>query len=63
MWLYARPTDKHKSFAGLSAPAKLALGEKPTSGYLFVFINRRRTYMKVLHLNRGGYCLWSKRLE
>lgn len=63
VWLYARPTDMRKSFAGLSALAKHALGEEPTSGDLFVFINRRRTYMKVLYFDRGGYCLWSKRLE
>ena len=63
VWLYARATDMRKSFTGLSALAKHALGEEPTRGDLFVFINRRRTYMKVLYFDRGGYCLWSKRLE
>lgn len=63
VWLYARPTDMRKSFAGLSALAKHALGEDPTSGDLFVFINRKRTYMKVLYFEASGYCLWSKRLE
>ncbi len=63
VWLYARATDMRKSFAGLSALAQNALGEDPTSGDLFVFINRRRTYMKVLYFDRSGYCLWSKRLE
>jgi len=63
VWLYARPTDMRKSFTGLEALARNALGEEPASGDLFVFINRRRTYMKVLYFDRGGYCLWSKRLE
>jgi transposase len=63
VWLYARAIDMRKSFTGLSALAKNALGEEPTSGDLFVFINRRRTYMKVLYFDRGGYCLWCKRLE
>lgn len=63
VWLYAQPTDMRKSFTGLSALAKNALGEDPTSGDLFVFINRKRTYMKVLYFDRSGYCLWSKRLE
>jgi len=63
VWLYTRATDMRKSFAGLAALARNALGEEPTSGDLFVFINRRRTYIKVLYFDRGGYCLWSKRLE
>jgi transposase len=28
-----------------------------------VFVNRKRTMMKVLYYHQGGYCLWSKRLE
>lgn len=63
VWLYARPTDMRCQFDGLAARARNALGEDPTCGDLFVFINRRRTYMKVLYFDRGGYCLWSKRLE
>ncbi|MBU2728657.1 IS66 family insertion sequence element accessory protein TnpB, partial [Acidithiobacillus caldus] len=39
------------------------LAEDPASGQLFVFINRRRTQLKVLYFEQGGYCLWSKRLE
>jgi len=39
------------------------LNDNPQSGALFVFINRRRTQMKCLYYESGGYCLWSKRLE
>ncbi len=63
IWLYARPTDMRKSYDGLSALARRALGEDPLSGQLFVFINRKRTQMKVLYFDAGGYCVWSKRLE
>jgi transposase len=63
IWLYAKPTDMRKSFDGLSALVKTQLREDPLSGQLFVFINRRRTQMKVLYFDRSGYCLWSKRLE
>jgi transposase len=63
VWLYARPTDMRKQFDGLAALARNQLDEDPMSGHLFVFINRRRTYMKVLYFDRGGYCLWCKRLE
>lgn len=63
VWLYARPTDMRKQFDGLAALARNQLNEDPMSGHLFVFINRRRTYMKVLYFDHGGYCLWCKRLE
>jgi transposase len=52
-----------KSFDGLAALVKHALAEEPASGALYVFVNRRRTLMKVLYFERGGYCVWSKRLE
>ena len=63
IWLYTRPTDMRKSFDGLSGLVKNQLQEDPLSGQLFVFINRRRTQMKVLYFDRSGYCIWSKRLE
>lgn len=35
----------------------------PLSGELFVFINRKRTQMKILYFDAGGFCFWGKRLE
>ncbi len=63
IWLYGPPTDMRKSFDGLSALVKSQLDEDPADGQLFVFINRRRTQLKVLYFDRGGYCVWAKRLE
>lgn len=63
VWLYNRPTDMRKSYNGLAALARNTLEEDPLSGQLFVFINRRRNQCKVLYFERGGYCIWSKRLE
>jgi transposase len=63
VWLHRRPADLRKSFDGLAALVKHELGEQPASGALYVFANRRRTILKVLYYERGGYCLWSKRLE
>ena len=63
VWLYRRPTDLRKAYDGLSALAKHALEEDPTSGALFVFVNRRKTQMRCLYFEGDGYCLWSKRLE
>lgn len=63
IWLCTQPTDMRRSFDGLSAQVRRLLLESPSSGALFVFINRRRTQMKCLYFESGGYCLWSKRLE
>lgn len=63
IWLYTLPTDMRKSFNGLVALVKNALREKPLSGDLFVFLNRRRTHMKILYFDRSGYCIWYKKLE
>lgn len=63
VFLYGAPTDMRKSYDGLSALTKHGLGEDPLSGSLFVFLNRRRSQIKVLYFDRSGYCVWSKRLE
>ena len=63
IWLYTDPTDMRKSYDGLSILVKQKLADDPVSGQLFVFINRKRTQMKVLYFDRSGYCIWSKRLE
>ena len=63
IWLYAPATDMRKSFDGLAALVRSKLCEDPLSGQLFVFINRRRTQVKILYFDRSGYCLWAKRLE
>lgn len=52
-----------RSFNGLSALVKNQLGHNPLSGHYFVFINRRKTQMKILYFEPSGYCLWGKRLE
>lgn len=63
LWLCTQPTDMRCSFTGLSAIVRQQLGDNPLSGQGFVFINRRRTQLKCLYFEAGGYCLWSKRLE
>lgn len=63
IWLCTEATDMRRSFDGLSAQVRNLLNQTPHSGALFVFINRKRTQMKCLYFEDGGYCLWSKRLE
>jgi transposase len=52
-----------KSFNGLSALVKHRMHDDPLSGQLYVFINRRKTQMKILYFDVSGYAIWSKRLE
>ena len=63
IWLCTQPTDMRRSFDGLSALVRNHLAADPTSGDWYAFINRRRTQIKVLAFEEGGYCVWSKRLE
>ena len=63
IWLCTEPTDMRKSFRGLSALVRNQLQHDPLSGQYFVFINRRKTQMKMLYFTPTGFCLWAKRLE
>ncbi len=63
VWLYNQSTDMRKQYDGLIALVKNTLQEAPAQGDLFVFINRKRTMIKILYYSKGGYCLWGKRLE
>ena len=61
--LYRGVCDMRKSFNGLSGLVRSELGRDPTSGEVFVFLNRRRTLLKLLHWEAGGFVLYYKRLE
>ncbi len=55
--------DFRKSIDGLSGEVRRVLEDDPTSGHVFVFHNRRRTALKLLWWDHGGFCLLYKRLE
>jgi transposase len=60
---YNQPVDLRKSITGLVGLVKSVSGEDPLSGSLFVFINRRGNYLKLVVWDRTGFCLFAKRLE
>ena len=63
IFVYTRPTDMRKGFDGLSGIVRSQFEADPTDGSLFIFINRRRDRMKVLHFDGGGFWLYYRLLE
>ena len=61
--LYSAPTDMRKSFDGLCGIVQDCLDQSPQSGEVFVFINKRRDKIKLLHWAGSGFMLYYKRLE
>lgn len=62
-YLYREPTDMRKSFDGLCGLVRGEMKLDPLSGDVFIFINRRRTHVKLLVWDRSGFVLYYKRLE
>jgi transposase len=62
-YLYRRAVDMRKSFDGLSGVVRNELGRNPMDGEVYVFLNLRRSHVKLLVWDRSGWAIWSKRLE
>ena len=63
IFLYTQPTDMRKGFDGLSGIVRKEFGADPLDGSFFLFINRRRDRLKILHFDGSGYWLYYKLLE
>jgi transposase len=63
IFAYLPAADMRKGFAGLSAIIREEFQADPTDGSLFLFINRRRDRMKLLHFVDGGFWLYYRLLE
>lgn len=61
--LYSKPTDMRKSFDGLSGLVQNTLGCNPYNGDVFIFVNKRRDKIKLLHWQGISFILYYKRLE
>jgi transposase len=63
IFAYTPATDMRKGFAGLSSIIREEFEADPTDGSLFIFVNRRRDRMKLLHFSGGGFWLYYRLLE
>jgi transposase len=63
IFVYTQVTDMRKGFNGLSGIVRSEFQSDPTDGSLFIFINRRRDRMKLLHFDGGGFWLYYRLLE
>jgi transposase len=52
-----------KSFDGLAGIVQNTLGSNPCNGDVFIFINKRRDKIKLLHWQGISFTLYYKRLE
>jgi len=57
------PTKMTYSFDSLMGRAQEIFDQDPTSGHLFLFLNRRRDRIKILFWDHDGFCICYKRLE
>jgi transposase len=62
VYLACGSTDLRKSIDGLAALVQEGFGLDPFSA-LFVFCNRRRDKLKILHWDHNGFWLYYRRLE
>lgn len=62
--LHSEAVDLRKSFDGLSGLVSQAFPKEDLlSGHLFLFLNKRRDRIKILHWDADGLVIWYKRLE
>jgi transposase len=62
-WLYNQPTDMRKSYHTLSGIVSNSMGLDPYNGDVYIFMNKSRNRIKLLHWEPGGLVIYSKLLE
>lgn len=62
-YLCTTHTDMRKGMDSLSGIVTNELRKDPLTGDLFIFINRRKNQLKMLHWQGDGYAMFYKRLE
>jgi len=62
-YLYRHPTDMRKGFNSLGGLVINEMGKDLLSGDAYVFINKRRTLIKILVWDRTGFVIYYKKLS
>jgi hypothetical protein len=62
-YLCTEGTDMRKGFNTLSGLVTNVIGSGLLDGSAYVFVNKTRTTLKILHWERGGFVICHKRLE
>ena len=62
-WLYSEPTDMRKSFHTLCGLVRNKIGGDPMNGDVYIFVNKRRNRIKLLHYETGGMVIYAKMLD
>ena len=63
VFLSCRPIDMRKGMDGLAAQVVTVIQMDPYAGHLFVFRGKRAGFIKILHWDGSGLCLYAKRME
>ena len=62
-YLCPRYVNMCSGINALSVIVRNDLKRNPVSGEVFLFVNKSRTIIKLLHWEKGGFVLYQKRLE
>jgi transposase len=63
IYLCREATDMRKSFSGLYNLVNRHFPDADLTGSIFVFLNKRQTFIKTLYWDEDGFALWSKKLR
>jgi len=62
-FIYPKNCDMRKGFNGLGGLVNQFFNHPLMSGDVFIFLNRRRTHIKLLMWDATGFAIYYKRLE
>jgi len=62
-YIYRGITDFRCGMDSLSGTVRKELSTDPTGGEIFIFFNRKRNMVKLLHFEGDGFATYHKRLE